>query len=77
MTLMDQIRGREVKKDECCPLGSCKNWVCLGAFVDRERVSERTVIQHEEEILGLVLNHKINVRCVVQWIYYGFQHLRS
>ena len=30
-------------------------------------VSERTIAQHEEEILGLELNYKINVPCVVQW----------
>ena len=42
----------------------CTNWVCAGAFVDHERVSERTIIQHEEEILGLELNNKINVPCV-------------
>ena len=41
-------------------------YVCAGVFVDHEWVSERTIIQHEEEILGLELDYKINVACVVQ-----------
>ena len=45
----------------------CTNRVRAGAFVDHEWVSERTNIQHEEEILGLELNYKIHVPCVVQW----------
>ena len=45
----------------------CTNRVCAGVFVDHGWVSERTIIQHEEEILGLELNCKINVPCVVQW----------
>ena len=45
----------------------CTNWVCAGVFVDHEWVSERTISQHEEEILCSELNYKIKVPCVVQW----------
>ena len=31
------------------------------------RVSSRTIFQQEEEILGMVLDFKIDVPCVVQW----------
>ena len=45
----------------------CTNWVCAGVFVDDEWVSEKTIVQHEQEILGVELNYKIKVPCVVQW----------
>ena len=45
----------------------CTNWVCAGIFVDHEWVSASTIIRHEEEILGMELNYKIDVPCVVQW----------
>ena len=45
----------------------CTNWVCAGAFVDHEWLSSRTNIQQEEEILGMALEFKIHVPCVVQW----------
>ena len=41
--------------------------MCLVVCVDHEWVSERTIVQHEEETLGLEMNHKIKVPCVVQW----------
>ena len=45
----------------------CTNWVCAGSSVDHEWVSESTISQHEEEILSMVLDFRINVPCVVQW----------
>ena len=43
------------------------NLVCAGTFIDHGWVSESTISQHEEEILGMELNYKIDVPCVVQW----------
>ena len=45
----------------------CTNWVCAGVCVDHEWVSDKTTVQHEEDILGLELIYKIRVPCVVQW----------
>ena len=45
----------------------CTNRVCAGTFVDHEWVSESTISQHEEDILGMKLNYKIDFPCVVQW----------
>ena len=45
----------------------CTNWVCAGTFVDHEWVSSSTNIQHEEELLSMALDFKIDVPCVVQW----------
>ena len=45
----------------------CTNWVCDGTFVDHEWVSESTISQHVEEVMGMELDHKIGIPCVVQW----------
>ena len=54
------------------PIALCTCWVCAGTFVDHEWVSASTNIRHEEEILGMELNYKINVPCAVQWRLLGF-----
>ena len=43
------------------------NWVCAGTFVDHGWVSARTIIQQEEEMLGMELDDGLDVPCVVQW----------
>ena len=45
----------------------CTNWDCAGTFVDHEWVSASTVTQHVEEVVGMELDYKIGVACVVQW----------
>ena len=45
----------------------CINWVCAGTFVDHEWVSESTISQHVEEVMGRELNYGIDSPCVVQW----------
>ena len=45
----------------------CTNWVCAGTFVDHEWVSESTITQHVEEVMGMELEYKICIPCVVQW----------
>ena len=44
----------------------CTNWVCAGTFVDHEWVSESTISQHVEEVLGMELDYEIGIPCVVQ-----------
>ena len=36
----------------------CTNWVCLGTFEDHEWVSEDTIDQHVEEVVGMKLEEK-------------------
>ena len=55
----------------------CTNWVCAGAFVDHDWVSERTIIQYEEEILGLELTTESMSHVWCNGVFYGFQHPRS
>ena len=43
------------------------NWVCAGIFDDHEWVSESTITQHEEEVMGMELDYEICIPCVVQW----------
>ena len=45
----------------------CTNWVRAGTFVDHEWVSESTISQHLEEVMGMVLDHKIGIPCMVHW----------
>ena len=45
----------------------CTNWVCAGTFVDHVWVSESTISQHVEEVLGMELDYEIGIPCVVQW----------
>ena len=45
----------------------CMNWVCAGTFDDQEWVSESTIAQHVEEVVGMELDCKIGFPCVVQW----------
>ena len=44
----------------------CTTWVCAGTFVDHEWESSRTIDQHVEEVMGMELNYKIDVPCVVR-----------
>ena len=44
----------------------CTNRVCAGTFVDHEWVSASTIFQHVEEVIGMVLDYKIGIPCVVQ-----------
>ena len=45
----------------------CANWVCAGTFDDHEWVSESTITQYDEEVLGRELDFENCVPCVVQW----------
>ena len=46
----------------------CMKWVCADIFDDHEWVSESTVAQHVEEVMGMELDFsKIGSPCVVQW----------
>ena len=44
----------------------CTNWVCAGTFLDHKWVSESTISQYEEEVMGIELDNKIGITCVVQ-----------
>ena len=43
----------------------CENWVSAGTFNDHEWVSESTITQHEEEVMGMELDYEICILCVV------------
>ena len=43
------------------------SWVCAGAFDDHVWVSESTIAQHVEEVVGMELDCKIGFQCVVLW----------
>ena len=43
----------------------CMKWVCAGTFNDHEWVSESTITQHVEEVMGIVLDYKIVIPRVV------------
>ena len=45
----------------------CMNWVCADTFDDHEWVSESTTAQHVVEVMGMELDYKIGIPCVVQW----------
>ena len=45
----------------------CTNWVCAGTFDDHEWLSESTISQHVEEMLGTERDYGFDVPCVVQW----------
>ena len=45
----------------------CKNWVCAGTFDDHEWVSESTITQHVEEVMGMDFDYEIGIPFVVQW----------
>ena len=45
----------------------CVNWVCAGAFDDHEGVSESTIAEQEEEVMGRELDYDICLPFVVQW----------
>ena len=42
------------------------NWVCAGTFDDQEWLSESTITQHEEEVMGMELDFEICIPFVVQ-----------
>ena len=48
------------------------NSFCAGTFDDHQWVSESTIAQHAEEVMGMELDHKIGIPCVVQWCMLGF-----
>ena len=50
----------------------CMNWVCAGTFDDHEWVSENTIIQHVEEVMGRELDHEIGIPYVVHWCMFWF-----
>ena len=43
------------------------NWICAGTFEDREWVSESTIAEQEEEVMGRDLDFNICVPFVVRW----------
>ena len=47
----------------------CMKWVCVGTFDDHEWVSESTIAQHVEEVMGMEMFfcQKTSSPCVVQW----------
>ena len=45
----------------------CTNWACAGTFEDHEWVSESTITQHAEDVMGMELDYEIGVPRVVQW----------
>ena len=44
----------------------CTDSVCAGTFDDHEWVSESTITQRVEEVMGMELDYEIGVPCVVQ-----------
>ena len=45
----------------------CVNWVCAGNFERHEWVSESTMAEQEDEVMGGELEYKPCVPCVVHW----------
>ena len=45
------------------------NCVCAGTFDGHEWVSESTAAQHVEEVMGMELDCKIGIPCVVQMVH--------
>ena len=43
------------------------NWVCAGIVDGHEWVSESTITQQEEEVMGREVDYENCVLCVVQW----------
>ena len=37
----------------------CMKWVCAGTFDDQKWVSESTITQHEEEMMGMELDYEL------------------
>ena len=64
--ILNQEQGKYLKK-RMMSIMHCTNWVCVGAFVDHEWLSARTIIQQGEEILSMELDFKNDVPCVIQW----------
>ena len=50
----------------------CKNWVCARAFDDHEWVSESTITEQQEEVMGKEQEDEICIPCVVQWCMWWF-----
>ena len=44
----------------------CTKWYCAGTFVDHEWVSEGTISQHVDEMLGMEQDYDFDFPCVVQ-----------
>ena len=45
----------------------CVNWVCAGTFDEHEWVSESTIAEQDEEVMGRDADDEICIPCVVQW----------
>ena len=45
----------------------CMNWVSAGTFDDHEWVSETTITQHVEYVMGMELDYEIGFPRVLQW----------
>ena len=58
---------KEYLKRRLMSIMLCMNWVSAGTFDDHEWVSEGTIAQHVEEVMGMELDHEIGIPCVVQW----------
>ena len=48
----------EYSKRRTMSIMLCMNWVCTGTFDDHEWVSESTITQHVEEVMGRGLDYK-------------------
>ena len=57
----------EYLKQRSLSIMLCMNWVCAGVFDDHEWVSESTIAEQEEEVMGRELDYEICIPCVVQW----------
>ena len=45
----------------------CMNWVFAETFDDHEWVSENTITQHVEYVMGMELDYEIGFPRVLQW----------
>ena len=50
------------------------NWVCAETFDDHESVSEGTIAEQEQEVMGRELDYDICIPRVVQWSMLWFLH---
>ena len=57
----------EYLKQRSLSIMLCMNWVCAGVFDDHEWVSESTIAEQEEEVMGRELDYEICIPCVVHW----------
>ena len=56
----------------------CTNWVCVGTLEDHEWLSESTITQHVEDVMGMELDFEIGIPCDrYNGACCGFQHLQG